>query len=202
MTFVESAAISSDIDRLQSELANLRARMEDDTSSFSTLEQQVTELRERLKQTQENVRAHEARLAEKRAELAEAKHLESLAAYRDSLGKYHEARKALSKAATSFLAEVDAFDRQTASLHDLLEEMRGAFGDDERVVEVAAALADERAELSGSWEAVAAALRGRTDELAAGDDATGPNGDLPAELHVRAEEVQRRARILEYFGKS
>ena len=208
MCGVESAAISRDIERLQSELSTLHERMEEDTSSFSGLEQQVRELRERLKQTQDSVQAHELRLAEKRAELAEAKRLESLAAYQGRLRKHHEARVAVSKAASAFLAEVEAFDRETISLNELLEEMFAAFGDDERVVEVAAALADEREALIGSWEAIAATLPGRVErrppsEAAPGEEAAPPNGDdLPTELQVRADEVRRRARILEYFGKS
>jgi chromosome segregation ATPase len=208
MVHVDSGAISREIDELQAELSTLRTRMAEDNSSFSTLEQEISELRERLTHAEERVAVHEARLAEKRAELAEAKRLERLAAYEGRVRDYRKARTAVAAAATSFLAEVEVYDRATAGLQEFLDEMRAAFGEDERVAEVAAVLAEEPAELAGSWDAVSTALRGRRTDAPARtspqfeDVAPSNGGEIAGEVEIRAEEVRPRARILEYFSKS
>ncbi len=195
---LSSEAISQDIEALERDLASLRARVESDSSSFATLEQQVAELRENLLRTRETVTEREARLAEKRHELSETKRLEALAAYEDDLRSQREAGDQAATAATDFLAALDAYDDETLKLRRILEEMRGAFGSDERVAKVEQVLVDEPSRLRGTWEAVMAAtkwrLEPRVEETVAGEE-------LPQDLQDLAQE-RRRARIKEYFAKS
>ena len=194
---VESEAISQDIEALERELARLRSRVEDDSSSFASLEQQVAELRENLLRTRESVTEREARLAEKQKELDEAKRLESLAAYEDHLGSQREAADRAASAATDFLASLDAYDDQTLNLRRLLEEMRAAFGDDERVSEVESVLQAEPTRLRETWEAVTAATKWRVNAVVEEEVSA---DDLAQDLENLAQE-RRRARIKEYFGK-
>ena len=74
---MESAAISKEIEDLESQLSSLRTRVDEDNSSFSALEQQIAALQDRLTEAEDAVRAHEAQLAEKRAELSQAQHHDS-----------------------------------------------------------------------------------------------------------------------------
>ncbi len=199
MVPLKSEAISQDIEALERDLANLRARVEGDSSNFATLEQQVAELRENLLRTRESVAEREARLADKRKEFEEAKRLEALAAYEDDLRSQREAADRAATAATDFLAALDAYDDETLKVRRLLEEMREAFGSDERVAEVESAVQDEPSRLRGTWEAVMAAtkwrLEPRAEETVAGEE-------LPHDLQDLAQQERRRARIKEYFGKS
>jgi chromosome segregation ATPase len=196
---LESEAISQDIEALEGELSNLRSRVEGDSSAFATLEQQVAELRETLLRTRETVAEREARLAEKQKELAEAKRLEALAAYEDDLASQREAGERAATAATDFLAGLDTYDDETLRLRRLLEEMRAAFGSDERVAEVESVLADEPARLRGTWEAVLAATKWRLDTPVEVEAAT---EGLTQDLQELAQQERRRARIKEYFGKT
>jgi chromosome segregation ATPase len=195
---LKSEAIAQDIEALERDLASLRARVEDDSSSFATLEQQVAELRETLLRTRESLTEREARLADKQRELKEAKRLEALAAYEDDLRSQREAADQAATAATDFLAALDAYDDETLKMRHILEEMRGAFGSDERVAKVEQVLLDEPSRLRGTWEAVTAAtkwrLEPRVEETVAGEE-------LPQDLQDLAQE-RRRARIKEYFAKS
>ncbi len=195
---MKSEAISQDIEALERDLLNLRARVEDDSSSFATLEQQVAELRENLLRTRESLTEREARLGEKRQELAETKRLEALAAYEDDLRSQREAADQAAIAATDFLAALDAYDDETLKLGRILEEMRDAFGSDERVSKVEQVLQDEPSRLRGSWEAVLAATKWRLDEHAKEGVAA---EELPQELQEIAQE-RRRGLIKEYFGKN
>jgi chromosome segregation ATPase len=195
---LKSEAISRDIEALERDLASLRARVEDDSSSFATLEQQVAELRENLLRTRESLAEREARLAEKRQELAETRRLEALAAYEDDLRSQREAADQAASAATDFLAALDAYDDKTLKLGRILEEMRDAFGSDERVSKVEQVLQDEPSRLRGTWEAVLAATRWRLDEHAKEGAAA---EELPQDLQEAAQE-RRRGLIKEYFGKS
>ncbi len=195
---MKSEAISQDIEALERDLLNLRARVEDDSSSFATLEQQVAELRENLLRTRESLTERETRLGEKRQELAETKRLEALAAYEDDLRSQREAADQAAIAATDFLAALDAYDDETLKLGRILEEMRDAFGSDERVSKVEQVLQDEPSRLRGSWEAVLAATKWRLDEHAKEGVAA---EELPQELQEIAQE-RRRGLIKEYFGKN
>jgi chromosome segregation ATPase len=194
---VESEAISQDIEALERELARLRSRVEDDSSSFASLEQQVAELRENLLRTRDSVTEREARLAGKQKELDEAKRLESLAAYEDHLRSQREAADRAASAATDFLASLDAYDDQTLNLRRLLEEMRAAFGDDERVSEVESVIQAEPTRLRETWEAVTAATKWRANAVVEEEVSA---DDLAQDLENLAQE-RRRARIKEYFGK-
>jgi septal ring factor EnvC (AmiA/AmiB activator) len=196
---LKSEAISQDIEALERDLASLRARVEDDSSSFATLEQQVAELRENLLRTRESVTEREARLDEKRQELEEAKRLEALAAYEDDLRSQREAADRAAIAATDFLAALDAYDDEALKVRRLLEEMREAFGSDERVAEVESAVQNEPSRLHGTWEAVMAATKWRLEARA---EETVEGEELPQDLQELAQQERRRARIKEYFAKS
>jgi chromosome segregation ATPase len=189
---VESAAISKEIVRLESEIAGLRARVDEDNSSFSLLEQQIEVLKERLSQAHDAVRGTEAQLAEKRAELAEAQRLERLASYDADLAQYREARARVGAAADAFLAELETYDGEVVRLRKLRDEMHEAFGSDESVAEVDAALGEEANELMSAWKAVVGAAEWRIRDTARAEDAA----ENPA------VDENRAARILEYFGKS
>jgi predicted nucleic acid-binding Zn-ribbon protein len=205
---LKSEEISQDVEALERDLEGLRARVEKDSSSFATLEQQVAQLRENLLHTRESVAEHEARLVAKQKELAEAKRLEALAAYEGEVRSHHETADGAVGAATKLLAALDAYDDETLKLRQLVEEMRRAFGADERVAEVESALSDEAARLRATSEAVLAATKWRLDQVieeasaepeveAAGEPA---EEELSQDLQEIAQE-RRRARIKEYFGK-
>jgi predicted nucleic acid-binding Zn-ribbon protein len=213
---VESAAIAREIAELERELSSLRSRVEEDNSSFTTLEQQIAQLRESLTQTQDTMRMQELRLAEKQVALADAQRLERLDSYEQDLGSYRDARGRVSEAASAFLAELETYDGEVINLRKLLDEMRAAFGSDERVAEVETALDEEAQELNDSWKAVVNASQWRIaepthteeDEDEAPAEATSNGSDLSGDLQKRAEDGQKRSpedrtsRILEYFNKS
>ena len=207
---LKSEEISQDIEALERDLSGLRARVEKDSSSFATLEQQVAQLRENLLRTRESVTEQEARLADKQKEHAEAKRLEALEAYQDELHSHHEAADRAVASATDLLAVLDAYDDETLQLRELVEQMRRAFGSDERVAEVESALGDEAARLRATSEAVLAATKWRLEpvveetaeaEEPAEEAAEEPAEELAQDLQEQAQE-RRRARIKEYFGKS
>jgi hypothetical protein len=195
---LESEAISQDIEALERDLASLRGRVEHDSASFATLEQQIAELRDNLLRTREGMAEREARLAEKRQELAETKRLEALAAYEDDLLSQRDAADQAATAATDFLAALDVYDDETLKLRRILEEMRDAFGIDERVTKVEQVLQDEPSRLRGTWEAVLAATKWRLDDQPKEGAAA---EELPQDLQELAQE-RRRGLIKEYFGKS
>jgi predicted nucleic acid-binding Zn-ribbon protein len=205
---LKSEAISQDIEALERDLEGLRGRVEEDSSSFATLEQEVAQLRENLLRTRESVAEHEARLADKQKELAEAKRLEALEAYEDDVRAHHESADCAAAAATDLLAALDAYDDERMKLRQLVEQMRRAFGSDERVAEVESALSDEAARLRATSEAVLAATKWRLDSVpetvvepeAAAADEPEPDEQLSQDLQEIAQE-RRRARIKEYFGK-
>jgi septal ring factor EnvC (AmiA/AmiB activator) len=200
---VESAAISKDIEQLEGELASLRARVEEDNSSFSALEGQIAALKQRLSETQNAVRTQEAHLAEKRDELSKAQHLERLEAFEKDLAGFRDARARVGKAASAFLAEVEQYDGEAVRLRKLGGEMRDAFGDDERVAQIEAALNDEGDELNDAWKAVVGAAQWRIREAPKDEDAEKEDGDLADDLQKRTEENRAsRSRILDYFSKS
>jgi chromosome segregation ATPase len=201
---VESAAISKDIERLEGELADLRARVEEDNSSFSALEGQIAALKRRLGENQDAVRTQEAQLADKRAELAEAQHLERLEAFEGDIARFHNARGRVRKAVDTFLAELEHYDGEAVKLRKLNDQMRDAFGDDERVEQVEATLKGEGNELNETWKAVVGAAEWRIHEAGQEDEeAAKEDGDLADDLKKRTEENRAsRSRILDYFSKS
>jgi predicted nucleic acid-binding Zn-ribbon protein len=197
---LESEAISHDIEAIERDLVSLRARVEDDGSAFATLEEQIAELRENMLRTRETVSEGEARLAEKQAQLAEAKRLEALAAYEDDLRSHREAADQAGSAAIGYLAALEAYDDQTLRLQLLLEQMRRAFGSDERVAKVESVLGDRPAQLRETWEAVVAATKWR---LAPQVDVQATAEELSQDLQDVAQERRRAPeRIKEYFGKN
>jgi len=208
---VKSQEISQDIEALERDLEALRERVEKDSSSFATLEQQVAQLRENLLHTRESVTEHEARLADKQKDLAEAKRLEALEAYGNHVRAHHQAADRAVAGATDLMAALDAFDDQATSLRDLLEQMRKAFGDDERVADVESALRDEAARLRATSDALLAATGWRLERTAE-EATTEPEGEAAEEVEGEQKEKlaqdlqeiaqeRRRARIKEYFGK-
>jgi chromosome segregation ATPase len=204
MGTMRSGEITHEIEELEGELTTLRARLDEDDSSFSSLERQIGELRDRLTETRDSVRKQELRLAEKQVELAEAKRLERLEAYDRDLNEYREARTRVAGAARSFLEELDAYDGDVVRLRQLLEEMGEAFGaGDARVGELETALKEEQDELNGWWKAVVGATKWRLVESPDGDEVTvvESDSDLARDLQERTEE-KRVSRIMDYFGKN
>jgi chromosome segregation ATPase len=201
---VRSKQIAHEVEELERELSSLHARLDDDDSSFTSLEQQIAELRGRLTETRDGVRMHELRLAEKRVELVAAERLEHLEAYADDVEKCREARKRVADAATGFLAELEAYDGEVVSLRHLLDEMRATLGaDDKGVAEVEAALSEESQELSGSWQAVVDAAKWRIAKPPQPENtASESNGGDLAEVLQKHAEDRRVSRVLEYFTKS
>jgi chromosome segregation ATPase len=198
---MDSHGISQEIEGLENELSGLRARVEQDSSSFATLEQQVAELRERLLHTRQSVSEREQRLEAKQHELNEAKRLEALENYKEDLQSHHDAALEVTRVATDLLAVLEGFDHEVLRLRRLAEEMREAFGDDERVEEVRAALAQDPEDLRGTWESVIAAVGWRVRESSE-EPAEVEAEDLGDDLHQKLAQERRRARIKEYFGKS
>ena len=196
---LKSEAISHDIEALERELASLRLRVEGDGANFATLEQQIAELRENLLRTRESMAEREARLADKQRELAEAKRLETLSAYEDDLRAQRETGERAGAAATEFLATLDAYDDATLSVRQLLEEMRAAFGHDERVSEVELALQEEPLRLLGTWEAVMAATKWRLNMRF---EDTVEAEEFPEDLHDLGRDRGPTRLLKEYFGKS
>jgi predicted nucleic acid-binding Zn-ribbon protein len=198
---LESDAIAREVEQLEGQLSTLRSRVETDSTSFSALESQLAELRERLAETQETVRDHEQRLADKQAELTEAKRLERLAAYEDDLERQQAAGGRVADAASTLLDALEEYDRQTVALRKLAEEMRAAFGENERVAQVERVLENEPERLSRSWEAIVAAVSWRIQRRAEPEDVK-PDEETISEDLQRVAEERRRMRIMEYFGKS
>jgi chromosome segregation ATPase len=196
---LKSEAISHDIEALERELASLRLRVEGDGANFATLEQQIAELRDNLLRTRESMAEREARLAEKQRELAEAKRLETLSAYEVHLRSQREAGERAATAATEFLATLDAYDDATLNVRQLLEEMRAAFGHDERVSEVELALQEEPLRLLGTWEAVMAATKWRLNMRF---EDTVEAEEFPEDLHDLGRDRGPTRLLKEYFGKS
>jgi predicted nucleic acid-binding Zn-ribbon protein len=198
---LKSVELSREIESVEQDLASLRTRAEEDSSAFAALEQQIAELQENLAQTRSSVSEHEMRLAEKQAELAEAKRLEALANYTEDLSSQREGAAQVVRAATDLLAVLERYDEDTLRLRKRLEDMREAFGDDERVAEVEAALAEEPAEVHGACEAVLGAVGWRIRRAANGDPVDREAEVLPDERERPATQERRRALIKEYFGK-
>jgi chromosome segregation ATPase len=197
---ITSLELSREIEAVEQELSDLRTRVEEDSSVFAALEQQVAELREDLAKARSNISEHEARLVAKQTELAEAKRLEALANYKEELGAHDEARAAVIRVTTDLLAAVDGYDDTTLRVRRLVKDMRKAFGNDERVAEVEAALGNEPEELRDAWAAVVATVGWRIH---------GANGDdREVEVEVELDEdpgdahERRVARIKEYFSRS
>jgi chromosome segregation ATPase len=198
MKTVESEGLRREVEDLERELSSLRTRVDQDNSSFSALEEQIAELRTKLSQTQDDVRMHEQRLAAKKAELAEAKRLERLEAYEEDLERFAEAQGRVSQAGENYVKEVDAYDGEVLRLRKLRDDMRDAFGEDERVAAVDAALQGEAGRLHPTWSSVLGATKWRVD-LELGDR----NGDdlakkLQEDAKKQADEG-RTSRILDYF---
>jgi chromosome segregation ATPase len=203
----ESTVISGEIEQLEADLENLRTQVDEDNSSFASLEDQIESLKKRLTETQDELHQREATLVEKRAQLAEAQRLERLAAYEKDLAQYREARDRVEKSADRFLAEVETYDGEVVRLRKLRAEMRDAFGDDERIAEVDAAVDEDANGLTTTWKAVVGAAEWRLRSAAKTTPA--PAAPKPAatnggedEADRPASEEGRAARILEYFSKS
>jgi predicted nucleic acid-binding Zn-ribbon protein len=197
---LDSEAINKDIEALEQELSSLRARVDEDNSSFSALEAQVAEVRQRLSQTQENLHEREQRLAEKKIELEAAQRLERLASYERDLGRHRGAAGRVAGAANTLLEALKAYDKETVSLRKLVDEMRAAFGDDdERVRQVEAELREEPEELRQAWDALLHALERHVE--ARPESENGTEEDLSHELQTLAKE-SLPSRMKDYFSKS
>ena len=196
---LKSDIITRDIEALEDEISNLRARVEDDKSSYSTLEAQVSELKQSLERTLEAVKENELRVAEKQVELAQAKREEAAAAYKDALDSRREAADRVVQKAEDLLSEMDAYDGETLSVRRLMEDMRELHGFEEEAAEIEAALAQEPADLRQAWERLVGAIKWRL-ETNYQEDLVDPDWaeNLQEELQ---DAASARRRIKEYFAK-
>jgi chromosome segregation ATPase len=197
---LRSLELSQEINALEQDLSELCARVDEDSSSFAALEQQIAGLRENLARTRANVSQQEHLIAEKQAELAETERLEVLANYEEDLKSQRKARAEVTRAANTLLDLLEAYDDETLRLRERLRQMRMAFGSDERVAEVEAALAEEPAELEDSWEAVVGAIGWRLRAATNGESAD-READVVYGQPERVVRERRRALIREYFTK-
>jgi chromosome segregation ATPase len=196
---LRSEDVTRDIEALEHNISNLRARVEDDKSNYSTLEAQVSELKENLERTLGAVKENELRLAEKQVELAQAKREEAAAAYQEALESRREAADRVKQKAEDLLSEMDAYDGETLSVRRLMEDMHGMRGFEEEAAEIAAALAQEPADLRQAWERLVGAIKWRL-ETNFQEDLVDPDWaeNLPDDLQ---DAASARRRIKEYFAK-
>jgi chromosome segregation ATPase len=194
-----SLELSHEIEAVQQELSELRSRVDEDSSTFAALEQQMAELRENLAKTRSSVNEREHLLAEKQAELVEAQRLEVLANYQEDLQARRKASNDVTRAAATLLGLLEAYDDQTLRLRERLRDMLKAFGRDERVTEVEAALAEEPAELQEAWDAVVGAIGWRLRSATNGESVD-READVVLKEPERVVKERRRALIREYFG--
>jgi chromosome segregation ATPase len=200
MEFVESAALSQEIEQLERELGDLRRRVDEDDSSFTTLERQIDALRHRLTETRDTMRQRERELSDKKAALADVQRLERLEAYEQEVVKVRDAAGRLSTSAKGYLSELDTYDGEVLVLRKLAQELREVFGsEDERVAAVETALSEQAQQLGGLWETVLGATKWRLRE---GGTVEAEGDDLSSDLQKRAEDERAPRRILEYFSKS
>jgi chromosome segregation ATPase len=200
MEFVESAALSQEIEQLERELGDLRRRVDEDDSSFTTLERQIDALRHRLTETRDTMRQRERELTDKKAALADVQRLERLEAYEQEVAKLRDAAGRLSTSAKGYLSELDTYDGEVLVLRKLAQELREVFGsEDERVAAVETALSEQAQQLGGLWETVLGATKWRLRE---GGTVEAEGDDLSSDLQKRAEDERAPRRILEYFSKS
>jgi chromosome segregation ATPase len=100
---VKSEEIVGEVELLEQKLAALRARMEEEESTFGELEGHVRELGGKLTRTQREVASFEALVAKKQAQLAEAE-------YEDALEAREHAAARLAESASQVLVELEAYD--------------------------------------------------------------------------------------------
>jgi chromosome segregation ATPase len=165
MQVVGSAALSQEFERLERELGDLRRRVDEDDSLFTTLERQIDALRHRLTETRDTMRLRERELTEKKAALADVQRLERLEAYEQEVTKLREAAGRLSTSAEGYLSELDTYDGEVLGLRKLAQEMREVFGDeDDRVAAVETALDEQAQQLAGVWESMLGETKWRLRE--------------------------------------
>jgi chromosome segregation ATPase len=196
---LRSEDITRDIEALEHNISTLRARVEDDKSNYSTLEAQVSELKESLERTLAAVKENELRVAEKQVELAQAQREEAAAAYEDALESRREAADRVAQKAEDLLSEIDAYDGETLAVRRLMEDMHELRGFEEEAAEIEAALDQEPADLRQAWARLVGAIKWRLE--------TNFQQDLVDEdwSENLQEELQdaasARRRIKEYFAK-
>jgi chromosome segregation ATPase len=206
-TVSDSGAVSRDVEQLEQELVDLRTSVEKDTSSFAELERQVGDLKDRLDRTVESVRSVEARLEAKRIELVEARRAEAVAAYKDHLSARDERALGVAHRTDELLAELDAYDRDTAATREILAEMRNHRGYELQAAEVEAELADDPEPYREAWERLAEVVKARSGKpmeeqlIDAAERSPIPRAieNLPEHLQDEAH-ARRRARIKEHFN--
>jgi predicted nucleic acid-binding Zn-ribbon protein len=204
----DSRVVSQNVEMLEQELVQLRASIEEDTSSFAELERQVAGLKDRLDRTVETISSVETRLDAKRIELVEAQRAEAAAAYRERLQARDERAVRVASRVDELLAELEAYDSATAAVRELLAELENGRTAGTPSTDVAAEVVDDPEHYREAWERLVAAVRARSasqleDELvnAAAQSVMGRAiEDLPEHLQ-EAAHARRRARIKEHFGK-
>ncbi len=176
-----SQEIVEELQQLEQKLATLRARAEEEQSTFSELEGQVSELSGKLVLTRREIENHKGRLAERRIELAEAE-------YDDAFQAREEAAARLADAISQVLAELDVYDqaKQAVAALQSSRDARDAQAEPEIVTE--------------PWERLVNAVQQRIEEqhedelVEAASREPGAIQELPVHLREAARERTRARR--------
>jgi chromosome segregation ATPase len=187
---LRSQDVVLELEALEQKLGALRARAEEEQSTFSGLEGQLRELSGKLTLTRRELSDFEALVAEKRAELAEAE-------YADALHEREEAAARLADAASHVLVELEAYDRAQQAVATVQA------GTDEQDAE------SEGAILPEPWERLVQEVRQRINdqfedelvEAASRSLKPGAIDELPVHLREAARE-RARARVQQQSRRS
>lgn len=181
---LKSQDLVSQLEALEQKLATLRARAEEEESSFGELEGQLRELGGRVKLTRREVADVEELIAAKQTELAETTHEEALQ------GR-EEAAARLADAILQVLADLEAYDHAREAV---AVAQRGADASD---------IEQEPEILAQPWEQLVDVVRQRINdqfedelvEAASRSLKPGAIDELPVHLREAARE-RARARVV------
>jgi hypothetical protein len=148
---VASQDVAKELRELEKKLSSARERVEEEQSTFSTLEEELRELRGRLTLTRRDVTDFEALVVQKQAELAESQRAEALNVYQEAVETRDQAATRLAEAATQVLTELEAYDSAREAV-EAAQELAGAPDGQEPEV------------LAESWDRLVDAVRQRINE--------------------------------------
>lgn len=146
-----SQDIAKELQDLEKKLAAAKTRVEEEQSTFSSLEEELRELRGRLTLTRREVTDFEALLVQKQSELAESERAEAQRVYQEALDTRDQAAGRLAEAATQVLAELEAYDSAREAVA-AAQELAGAPD------------GQEPEALAESWDQLVDAVRQRINE--------------------------------------
>jgi SMC interacting uncharacterized protein involved in chromosome segregation len=198
---MDPKALSSEVAAVEEELSALQARAERESSSLAALESQLAQVHERLAETTARVEHNSRKLAQKRGEAAEAERAAAAARYQEAVRTRDDAAARFAEAATSVVAELDAYEAATEGLRRLVEEMGHPTADatlenDPDILFEAWSMLEERVR-----QRIAETLEDELVEEAARSAMGRAIEDLPEHLREVAH-ARRRARIKAHLAKT